>query len=233
MVDSAATPETYPQLLAALKTRIREARLRAAISVNRELILLYWEIGRDILLRQSAEGWGTGIIDRLAHDPSRDFPEMTGLSPRNLKYMRAFAEAWPDPAIVQQLVAQLPWGHNIRLFEAIKGSEERLWYARQAIEHGWSRAVLVQHIEGRLFERTGKAPSNFARTLPSPQSDLARELLRDPYDFDFLALVEDFSERELERGLLDNLRELLLELGKGFAFVGSQYWSDPLELVLH
>jgi predicted nuclease of restriction endonuclease-like (RecB) superfamily len=223
MVDTVPTPETYPELLAALKARIRDARLRTAVSVNRELILLYWEIGHDILLRQSAEGWGTGVVDRLARDLRRDFPEMTGLSPRNLNYMRAFAEAWPDRAIVQQLVAQLPWGHNLRLLEALKLPEERAWYARQAVEHGWSRAVLVHQIDGRLIERGGKAPTNFARTLPSPQSDLAQELLKDPYDFEFLAAAADLSERELERGLLDNLRALLLELGKGFAFVGSQY----------
>jgi predicted nuclease of restriction endonuclease-like (RecB) superfamily len=147
----------------------------------------------------------------------------TGLSTRNMKYMRSFAEAWPDPAIVQQVVAQLPWGHNIRLLEALKQPEDRLWYAQQAVENGWSRAVLVHQIDSRLFERMGKAPTNFSRTLPRPQSDLARELLKDPYDFDFLALSDDYSERELERGLLDNLRELMLELGKGFAFVGSQY----------
>jgi predicted nuclease of restriction endonuclease-like (RecB) superfamily len=223
MVDAIPSPESYPDLLAALKARIHDARLRTAVSVNRELILLYWEIGHDILLRQSAEGWGTGVIDRLARDLRRDFPDMTGLSPRNLKYMRAFAEAWPDRAIVQQLVAQLPWGHNLRLLEALKLPEERAWYARQAVEHGWSRAVLVHQIDVRLIERAGKAPTNFARTLPSPQSDLARELLKDPYDFEFLAAGADISERELERGLLDNLRALLLELGKGFAFVGRQY----------
>lgn len=223
MTESLPTPQTYPDLLATLKARIREARLRAAVSVNRELILLYWEIGRDILLRQSEEGWGTAVIDRLARDLRRDFPEMTGLSPRNLKYMRAFAEVWPDQAIVQQLVAQLPWGHNIRLLEALKQPEERAWYARQAVEHGWSRAILAHQIEARLIDRAGNASTNFGRTLPSPQSDLARELLKDPYDFEFLAAAADISERELERGLLDNLRELLLELGKGFAFVGSQY----------
>lgn len=124
---------------------------------------------------------------------------------------------------MQQLVAQLPWGHNIRLLEALKAPEERAWYASQAVEHGWSRAVLAHQIEGRVIDRVGKAPTNFAQTLPSPQSDLARELLKDPYDFEFLAAAADISERELERGLLDNLRELLLELGKGFAFVGSQY----------
>ena len=223
MVDAIPPPESYPDLLAALKARIHGARLRAAVSVNRELILLYWEIGHDLLLRQSAEGCGTGVIDRLAGDLRRDFPDMTGLSPRNLKYMRAFAEARPDRAIVQQLVAQLPWGHNLRLLEALKLPEERAWYARQAVEHGWSRAVLVHQIDVRLIERAGKAPTNFARTLPSPQSDLARELLKDPYDFEFLAAGADISERELERGLLDNLRALLLELGKGFAFVGRQY----------
>jgi predicted nuclease of restriction endonuclease-like (RecB) superfamily len=166
---------------------------------------------------------GTAVIDRLARDLRRDFPEMTGLSSRNLKYMRAFAEAWPDPAIVQQLVAQRPWGHNIRLLEALKQPEARSGYARQALAHGWSRAVLTHQIEGRLIDRAGKAPTNFAQTLPSPQSDLARELLKDPYDFEFLAAAADISERELERGLLDNLCERLLELGKGFAFVGSQY----------
>lgn len=223
MADSLPVPETYPILLAGLKARIHDARLRTAVSINRELILLYWGIGRDILDRQAAEGWGAGVIDRLARDLRRDFPDMSGLSPRNLKYMRAFAEAWPDDAMVQQLVAQLPWGHNIRLLEALKQPAQRIWYARQAMEHGWSRSVLEHQIDSRLFERSGKAPTNFARTLPSPQSDLAREILKDPYNFDFLAAAKDIDERGLERGLLDNLRALVLELGKGFAFVGSQY----------
>ena len=129
----------YAHLLAELKERIRTARLKAAVAVNQELILLYWSVGRDILARQTAEGWGARVIDRLAADLQRDFPEMTGLSPRNLKYMRAFAEAFPDPEIVQQVVAQLPWGHNVRLFEAVKDPAERLWYARQVIEHGFQR----------------------------------------------------------------------------------------------
>ena len=225
----------YAALLSELKARIRSARLRAAMAVNQELILLYWSIGRDILARQSAEGWGARVIDRLAADLRRDFPDMTGLSARNLKYMRAFAEAWPDEPIVQQAVARLPWGHvarlpwghNVRLLEAVKGPDERLWYARQAVEHGWSRNVLVHQIESGLFARQGNAITNFARTLPAPQSDLAQELIKDPYNFDFLALGPEMSERELERGLLDHLRALILELGKGFAFVGSQY---PLEV---
>lgn len=213
----------YAALLDELKERIRTARLRAAVTVNQELILLYWSIGNDILARQSAEGWGTRVIDRLAQDLRRDFPDMTGLSPRNLKYMRAFAEAHRDREIVQQLVARLPWGHNIKLVEAIKDGDERLWYARQAIEHGWSRNILAHQIDTGLFRRQGKALTNFARTLPAPQSDLAQELVKDPYSFDFLALGAELSERVLENGLIDHLRALVLELGKGFAFVGSQY----------
>jgi predicted nuclease of restriction endonuclease-like (RecB) superfamily len=141
--------------------------------------------------------------------------------------MRAFAEAYPDQEIVQQVVARLPWGHNVRLVEAVKDPAERLWYARKAIEHGWSRNILVHQIESGLYHRQGKAITNFERTLPAPQSELARELVKDPYSFDFLALGPDMSERQLERSLLDHLRSLILELGKGFAFVGSQY---PLQV---
>jgi len=213
----------YAALLGDLKERIRSARLRAALAVNQELVLLYWSIGRDILARQLDEGWGTRVIDRLSADLRRDFPEMTGLSARNLKYMRAFAEAHPDREIVQQVVARLPWGHNVRLVEAVKDQAERLWYARQAIEHGWSRNVLIHQVESGLFHRQGKAATNFGRTLPSPQSELAQQLIKDPYSFDFLALGPEVSERQLERGLLEHVRALILELGKGFAFVGSQY----------
>jgi len=229
MTRTPSTPDNdrYAALLGELKERIRAARLRAAVAVNQELILLYWSIGRDILVRQATEGWGARVIDRLGDDLRRTFPEMTGLSGRNLKYMRAFAEAYPDQEIVQQVVARLPWGHNVRLVEGVKDPAERLWYARQAIEHGWSRNILVHQIESGLYHRQGKAITNFERTLPAPQSELARELIKDPYSFDFLALRPDMSERELERNLLDHLRSLILELGKGFAFVGSQY---PLQV---
>ena len=216
-------PDSYPALLAELKQRIRSARLRAALSVNRELILLYWSIGRDILARQRAEGWGTKVIDRLAADLRRAFPEMTGISARNLKYMRAFAEAWPSEEFVQQVAAQLPWGHNTHLLDALKPPSEREWYARQAIHYGWSRNVLVHQIESGLFARQGSALTNFARTLPAEQSELAQQLIKDPYSFDFLSLGPDIQERDLERGLIEHLRSLILELGKGFAFVGSQY----------
>jgi predicted nuclease of restriction endonuclease-like (RecB) superfamily len=213
----------YVTLVAELKQRIADARLRAALSVNRELVLLYWGIGRDILARQESEGWGAKVVDRLALDLGRAFPEMTGLSARNLKYMRAFAEAWPDLEFVQQVVALLPWGHNVRLLDAVKTAPERTWYARQAIENGWSRNVLVHQIESGLFARQGSALTNFTRTLPAGQSELAQQILKDPYSFDFLSLGPEMLEWDLERGLIEHLRALILELGKGFAFVGSQY----------
>jgi predicted nuclease of restriction endonuclease-like (RecB) superfamily len=221
------TPETYPAFLADLKRRIRTARLQASLSVNRELVLLYWSIGCDILARQSNEGWGAKVIDRLAADLRRAFPEMTGISARSLKYMRAFAEAWPDESIVQQVAAQLPWGHLMHLLDAVKRSAQREWYARQTVEHGWSRNVLAHQIESRLFERQGGALTNFARTLPAEQSELAQQLIKDPYTFDFLSLNPEAKERALEQGLIQQVRSLILELGKGFAFVGSQY---PLEV---
>lgn len=214
---------SYVTLLADLKRRIGSARLRAALSVNRELVLLYWSIGRDILSRQESEGWGTKIIDRLASDLRLEFPEMTGLSARNLKYMRAFAEAWPDPEFVQQVVALLPWGHNVRLLDGLDIPQEREWYARQAIQNGWSRNVLIHQIDSGLFARQGTALTNFTRTLPAEQSDLAQQIIKDPYNFDFLSLGPELLERDLERGLVEHLRSLILELGKGFAFVGSQY----------
>jgi predicted nuclease of restriction endonuclease-like (RecB) superfamily len=218
-----ALPEGYEPFLKDLKERIRTAQVRAALAVNRELVLLYWSIGRDILARQKQHGWGAKIIDRLAADLHTAFPEMTGLSPRNLKYMRAFAEAWPDEPIVQAALAQITWYHNIALVEKLNTPEERLWYARQTIQNGWSRNVLVHQIESGLYRRQGKALTNFTRTLPAPQSELAQQIVKDPYNFDFLTITEEARERELERALIDHIRDFLLELGIGFAFVGSQY----------
>lgn len=168
----------YVTLVAELKRRITDARLRAALSVNRELVLLYWGIGRDILSRQESEGWGAKVIDRLAVDLGRAFPEMTGLSARNLKYMRAFAEAWPDLEFVQQVVALLPWGHNVRLLDAVKAAPERTWYARQAIENGWSRNVLVHQIESGLFTRQGAlsriSPGRYRLGSPNSRSRFSK-----------------------------------------------------------
>lgn len=219
----ALLPTTYGSFLEDLKERIRAAQVRAAVSVNRELVLLYWNVGRRILAAQEAEGWGTGVVRKLSTDLSAAFPDMRGFSPRNLKYMRAFAQAWPEEAIVQQVVAQIPWGHNVRLLDRLDSSEERLWYARGTIEYGWSRNVLELHISTRLHARQGQAATNFERTLPAPQSDLARQLLKDPYNFGFLSLEQEAQEREIETTLVKHIRQFLLELGVGFAFVGSQY----------
>ena len=198
-------------------------QVKAALSVNRELVLLYWQIGRDILARQQAQGWGAKVIERLSRDLRREFPEMKGFSRTNLMYMRAFAEAYPDESIVQQAAGQLPWFHNCVLLDKVKDEAERLWYAHQTVGHGWSRNVLVHQIESGLFRRQGKAQTNFAQTLPAPQSELAQQMLKDPYNFEFLSLGADAQERDLEQGLLAHVRQFLLELGTGFAFVGSQY----------
>jgi predicted nuclease of restriction endonuclease-like (RecB) superfamily len=227
MSDDIPTAQTYAALLSSIKARIQAAQVRAALAVNRELVLLYWGIGSEISRRQEAEGWGTKVIDNLGRDLRSSFPDMGGLSPRNLKYMKAFADAWPDELIVQQLVAQLPWGHNVRLLDKVNSVEERIWYANAAIENGWSRNVLVLQIEAGLHRRQGKAVTNFKRTLPDPQSDLAQQLLKAPSNFDFMMLSKDAQERELESGLVGHIRQFLLELGVGFAFVGSQY---PLEV---
>lgn len=216
----------YARLLDQIKTRIHKTRVRAALAANAEVILMYWDIGRDILGRQKNEGWGSHVVERLSRDIRHEFPDTKGFSPRNLQYMRAFAEAYPDRAIVQQLVAQLPWGHILHLLHKIKSQEAREWYIRQAIEHGWSRDVLALHTSQSDYERKGKAVTNFSRTLPAPQSDLARDILKDPYIFDFLGLTDDTRERQIENALLQHLREFLIELGNGFAFVGNQYRLD-------
>jgi predicted nuclease of restriction endonuclease-like (RecB) superfamily len=215
--------ENYFVLLDGLKQRIRTAQVKAALAVNQELIALYWHIGREILARQQQAGWGSKVIDRLSVDLRREFPEMKGFSPRNLQYMRALAEAYPDEPIVLQVIAQIPWGHNQSLLNKLDNPEQRLWYARKAVEFGWSRSILDLQIETNLFARQGGAITNFERTLPPEQSDLSRELLKDPYNFGFLSLTEAAQERDLERALVERIRDFLLELGVGFAFVGSQY----------
>jgi predicted nuclease of restriction endonuclease-like (RecB) superfamily len=219
-------PQGYVDWLAELKDRIHNAQQRATLAVNRELVLLYWQIGRDILTRQAKEGWGAKVIERLAHDLRTAFPEMKGFSPRNLKYMRAFAEAWPDESFVQEVLAQLPWYHQLALLDKLPDPETRRWYAVKAIEHNWSRNILVMQIETHLLERSGKAATNFEACLPRPQSDLARESIKDPYRFDFLGLTCEAQEREIEHALVRHITEFLLEMGAGFAFVGRQVLLD-------
>lgn len=196
--------------------------MRARRRVNEELVLLYWEIGREILLRQEREGWGAKVIDRLARDLRTVFPDM-GISARNLKYMRAFAKAWQDPEIVQGHLAQLSWWHQIALLEKLEDREIRLWYADKAGKNRWTRDVLVHQIEGALHLRQGRGLTNFKRALPSPQSELAQEISKNPYLFGFLGLDEQASERAVERGLMEQVESFLLEMGEGFAVVARQH----------
>lgn len=215
-------PEGYADWLADVKERVHAAQQRASLAVNGELLRLYWQLGRDILERQQREGWGAGVVEQVSVDLRAAFPEMKGFSRANLMYMRAFAEAWPEAEIVQQPVGRLPWGHNLVLLTKLKAPERRLAYAQAAVTHGWSRSVLVHHIELGTLERQGKALTNFDLQLPKPQSDLARETLKDPYRFDFLRLGDEAMEREIEGALVQHVTQFLLELGAGFAFVGRQ-----------
>ena len=213
----------YFQFLDGLKQRIRSAQIRAALAVNQEMILLYWQIGQDILQQQRDEGWGTKVIDRIARDLKQAFPEMKGFSPRNIKYMRALAEAYPDEQIVLRLIAQIPWGHNQSLLNKLDSLEQRLWYAQKAIENGWNRNTLELQIKSDLFSRQGGALTNFNFTLPESQSDLAQSLLKSEYNLEFLELKEKAHERELEQALVNHMQRFLLELGVGFSFMGHQY----------
>jgi len=231
--DGARPLPGYAAFLSGLKERIRVAQTRAAFAVNHELIALYWHIGKEIVERQRTEGWGTAVLDRLGKDLQTAFPGVSGFSRTNIYRMRAFYLAYrrhagnvPQPVgqtrsdHVPAPFANLPWGHNALLLERLKHITERIWYAQKAIEHGWSRAVLDHQIDSDLYRRQGKAVTNFTRTLPTPQSELAVQVLKDPYNFDFLALADDAHERELQKGLLAHIRKFLLELGAGFAFVG-------------
>ncbi len=212
----------YVTLVADLKKRVQESQVKAFVSVNKELIKLYWEIGKAIIEKQKESSWGSKFVDRLAKDLRSMFPEMQGFSLRNVRYMVKFAREYPEFSIVQQVAAQLPWGHNMLILDKLGEIEARVWYGEKTLENGWSRSVLSHWIDSNLYERQGKGISNFKDTLIAPQSDLAREMLKDPFCFDFVALRKDFDERELENGLLDHIQKFLLELGAGFAFVGRQ-----------
>ncbi|AYE98742.1 DUF1016 domain-containing protein [Mycobacterium paragordonae] len=218
----AAVPDWYPQLLDAVACRVQAGRQRAVAAANQELVSTYWEVGKEILARQDAEGWGARVIDRLASDLKERFPDAKGFSPRNLKYMRAFAAAWPDRAIVQAPLAQLPWYHHVALIEKLDSYDLRLWYAQAAIDEGWSRNVLAHNIAAQLHQRAGRAVTNFADTLLPADSDLAQQATRDPYLFDFVGIADIRRERDLEQALTDHVEKFLLELGQGFAFVGRQ-----------
>jgi predicted nuclease of restriction endonuclease-like (RecB) superfamily len=215
-------PKSYAVVLGEIKERIRTERLRVVMAANAGMVLLYWDIGRLILERQEKEGWGAKVIDRLSADLREAYPDMRGLSSRNLKYMRAFAFAWPQRGFVQEALAQIPWYHHIALLEKCSSREERLWYARQSAANGWSHNILSIQIGAHAYERQGKATTNFPATLPPVDSDMAAQVFKDPYLFDFLGTADPRRERELEQTLVDHIERFLLELGAGFAFVGRQ-----------
>jgi len=218
----AGMPEGYLVLLSGIKEIITRERIKAIMSANVAMVLMYWDIGQCILQRQQQEGWGAKVIDRLSHDLKTAFPDMTGFSPRNLKYMRKFAESWPDRTIVQRTVAQLPWRSNLTLLDKLSDSNIRLWYAQKALELGMGKDMLVIQIETRLHEREGQAINNFHTALPPTDSDMTAQVFKDPYIFDFLGTADPRREAELEQKLIDHIQQFLLELGQGFAFVGRQ-----------
>jgi predicted nuclease of restriction endonuclease-like (RecB) superfamily len=218
--------DEYRNLISDLKNRIQAAQIKAAVTVNTQLIALYWDIGRQIAQKQQASGWGDAVIEQIAKDLGREFQTMKGFSRRNLYRMKQFYAFYAGKdEFVPQLVAQIPWGHNDLIIQRIKEHDKALWYVRKTIENGWSRNVLDHQIDSQLYERQAGKPriDNFAERLPAPQSDLARETLKDPYIFDFLSVGEEAHERELETALVERITRFMLELGKGFAFVGRQY----------
>ncbi len=217
-------PEGYELFLRDLKTRVQQTQVRAALAVSHELIMLYWQIGKSIGEAQHQFSWGDKVLERIAQDLKSSFPGVEGFLRTNLYRMRAFFNAYKEePEIVPRLVGQIPWAHNAVLIEKLKTLKERIWYAQRTLEHGWSRSILELQIRSNLYQRHGKAINNFSATLPPAQSDLTQQILKDPFNFDFLTLGADAQERALERGLLEHLKSFMLELGVGFAFVGSQY----------
>ncbi len=227
----------YREFIKELKNRIQSAQLKAAVSVNQTMLQLYWDLAERIITRQQASAWGDGILGQISHDLQSEFPDMKGFSLRNLQYMRQWYQFWSetnsivqqaaaqlDNALyVQQLVSQIPWWHNVIIISKVKEQDEALFYVQQTIQNNWSRAVLTHHIESRLFQREGKAITNFKATLPAPQSDLAQQILKDPYNFDFLLLRKKHDEKELEDALIEHVTRFLLELGAGFSYIGRQY----------
>ena len=223
----AELPRDYADTLGVIKQRIQEERLRVVLTANTAMSLLYWDIGRMILERQERAGWGAKVVDRLAADLHEAFPDMKGFSPRNLKYMRAFAAAWPERSFVQQAAAQIPWFHNCLLLDRVADAAARAWYIDATVREGWPRSTLALQIDGRAHERQAKAITNFRETLPPVESDLAAQVFKDPYLFDFLGTADPRREREIEQALVEHIQRFLLELGTGFAFVGRQV---PLEV---
>lgn len=222
MTDLITKDSNYLAVLNDIKTHVNSSRMKAVLAVNSELIMLYYFIGQSILKQQQESKWGAKIIEALAADLKSSFPDMKGLSIRNLKYMRKLADTWDETQFVQQAVAQIPWGHNVAILDKLSNNNDRKWYISKCIENGWSRNALVHQIESKLVERQGSAITNFDATLPEPTSELARDTFKSPYIFDFLKLGEESLERDIEDALTEQIKKFLLELGTGFSFVGKQ-----------
>lgn len=224
--DMVPITPAYRQWLGELKTRYRQVQLKAAVAVNTALLQFYWELGADIAAQQVQHAWGSGFLAQLSADLMREFPGAAGFSKRNLEQIRRWHAFWnPSPPIAKQAASQLmgiPWWHHVVILSKCKQHDEALYYVQATQTHGWSRSVLTHQIESNLWQREGKAITNFAHTLPAAQSDLAVQLLKDPYQFDFLSLTPEHTERELETALIDHVTQFLLELGAGFAYIGRQ-----------
>lgn len=214
--------ENYIQVLNDLKATVRNSRHKALLSVNAELLSLYWTIGEIISRQIKQANWGSKTLEKLAIDLRSEFPDMQGFSQRNLQYMRRFAERYTDKEFMQQFAAQIPWGHHILLIDKVKDTETAIFYINKTIENGWSRDILSLQIKSNLHSRQGKSISNFSKTITN-NSDLVQQTFKDPYIFDFLTLTEDYQEKDLENALTDHITKFLLELGAGFAYVGKQY----------
>jgi len=239
MSQSIIKTEDYRAFIQDIKQRIQGAQIKASVTVNQALLHLYWDIAGRIVAKQQESAWGDGFLQQMSRDLQAEFPDMKGFSLRNLKYMRQWLQFWSaQPAIGQQAVAQLdktlsqqlvaqitqiPWGHNLVIISKIKTTEQALFYVQKTIQNNWSRVVLTHQIESGLHLREGKAISNFQSTLPAPHSDLARQMLKDPYQFDFLMLKERHDEKELENALIEHITRFMLELGAGFSYLGRQY----------
>jgi predicted nuclease of restriction endonuclease-like (RecB) superfamily len=229
MSDLTHFDSEYKIWISDLKLKIRSTQIKAAVSVNAVLIQFYWELGKKIAEKQTQTSWGDKLLEQISIDLKDEFPEMKGFSVRNLKYCRLFYNFYKDFQIGQQLVAQLPWSHNIMIFTKSNSENEAQFYIQQTIENNWSRDVLALQIKTNLFERQGKSINNFKTTLPEPFSDLAQQTLKDPYVFDFLTLSVKAKEKDIENQLIEHIKKFLLELGKGFAFVAQQYHFEVAE----
>jgi predicted nuclease of restriction endonuclease-like (RecB) superfamily len=230
MTELSPLPADYTALLGEIRQRVRQAQTRAVLAVNAELIRLYWEIGGLIHRRQQQEGWGAGVIPRLARDLHKELPRAyphLAEGPQPVAQTQTSPEG-PQPVALfpPELLLAVPWGHHAELMAKVKEPASRHWYMQAAVQHGWSRSVLLMQIESAAHLRVGRSTSNFAQRLPAPESDLVQQTLKDPYIFDFLTLADGYQERELETALVRHLEKFLLELGQGFAFVGRQYHLD-------